>query len=92
MCKKAVIGSRIGSTQCVIEDGVDGVLVSPGNAGDLGIWIRRVGCARDIRERLGRRGYAKTMAHFTWDKVTDKMEDIYRRAHLAACHGSRCST
>ena len=27
MCRKAVIGSRIGSTECVIHDGVDGVLV-----------------------------------------------------------------
>jgi glycosyltransferase involved in cell wall biosynthesis len=36
MCKKPVIGSRIGSTQCVIEDGVDGLLVEHRNYIDLG--------------------------------------------------------
>ena len=37
MCGKPVIGARIGSTQCVINDGVDGLLVDPHDAEDIAL-------------------------------------------------------
>jgi glycosyltransferase involved in cell wall biosynthesis len=81
MCGKAVIGSRIGATQCVIEDGVDGVLVTPGNADDLASSILRLLSDPAGRARMGRMGHAKTMAHFTWDRIADRIEHIYTDAH-----------
>ena len=30
---------------------------------------------------MGKAGHAKTVARFTWDKVTDKVEQIYTSAH-----------
>jgi len=35
MCEKPVIGGRIGSTQCVIDEGVDGLLADPEDAEDI---------------------------------------------------------
>ena len=87
VCKKAVIGSRIGSTQCVIEDGVDGVLVAPGNPEDLAGSILRLLSDRGTREQMGRMGHSKTMSRFTWDKITDKVEDIYNQARVATLNG-----
>ena len=80
-CQKPVIGSRIGSTECVIEDGVDGALVTPEDPHDLARSIVRLLSDRDTRERMGRAGHAKTVARFTWDKVADKVEQIYQSAH-----------
>ena len=83
LCKKPVIGSRIGSTQCVIENGVDGMLVEPENPEDLAGAIRRLLSDRPLREQMGRIGHSKTMTRFTWETITDEVEDIYRRLHAA---------
>lgn len=79
MCGKAVIGSRIGSTECVIEDGVDGLLVTPGDPDDLAAAILRLLSNPDLRCRLGHNGRTKTVAHFTWDKVAERVEHVYKQ-------------
>ena len=77
MCGKPVIGGRIGSTQCVIDDGVDGLLVDPHDAEDIALRIIDLLSDRDKRERMGRNGHDKTLAQHTWDRVTDKVESLY---------------
>lgn len=77
ICRKPVIGARIGSTQCVINEGVDGLLVDPNDPQDIARAIIELLSDSNKRERMGRSGYAKTIAHFTWDKVTDKVEELY---------------
>jgi glycosyltransferase involved in cell wall biosynthesis len=79
--KKPVIGSRIGSTQCVIDDGIDGVLVRPGSPDELAGAILRLLADRSTRERMGELGYAKTMKRFTWDQITSQIEHIYDDAN-----------
>jgi glycosyltransferase involved in cell wall biosynthesis len=81
MCKKAVIGSRIGSTECVIEDGVDGRLVTPADPQELANSVLHVLSEPAARERMGRAGHAKTLARFTWEKATDRVEQIYQSVH-----------
>jgi glycosyltransferase involved in cell wall biosynthesis len=77
LCGKPVIGSRIGSTQSVIEENVDGLLASPDDPFDLARAIVELLSNPEKRERLGKRGQAKTLARYTWDKVTEKVERIY---------------
>ena len=81
MCKKPVIGSRIGSTGCVIQNGVDGTLVTPGDAEELAKSLLQLLSDHDACEQMGRAGYSKTLAHFTWEKVTDRVEQIYENLH-----------
>lgn len=76
-CRKPVIGARIGSTACVIEDGVDGALVDPEKPDDLARAILRLLGDRTMRNEMGRTGHMKTITNFTWDKVTDKIERLY---------------
>ncbi|HKU52606.1 MAG TPA: glycosyltransferase family 4 protein, partial [Nitrospira sp.] len=83
LCHKPVIGARIGSTQCVIDDGVDGLLVDPKSPEDLAEKIITLLSDRDKREKMGMTGYSKTLAHYTWDKVVDRVEMLYRDLRAA---------
>jgi glycosyltransferase involved in cell wall biosynthesis len=80
MRRKPVIASRLGATEFVIDDGVDGDFVSPGDAGELAAAIVRLLGDRDRRRRFGAAGYAKTLARFTWDRITDAVEGLYGQA------------
>jgi glycosyltransferase involved in cell wall biosynthesis len=77
MCEKPVIGSRIGSTQCAIDEGIDGLLVIPNDADDLAGKIIELLSDSKKRASMGRNGHNKTLSHFTWEKVTDKVEKLY---------------
>jgi glycosyltransferase involved in cell wall biosynthesis len=78
MCRKPVIGARIGSTSDVIKEGEDGLLVTPGNAEELTEAIILLLKDRELRQRMGEAGRAKTLAYHTWDRVTDRVENVYR--------------
>jgi glycosyltransferase involved in cell wall biosynthesis len=80
LCGKPVIGARIGAVKCVIDDGQDGFLVDPQGTPRLANAILRLVRDPDLCRRLGRRGQDKTMARFTWSKVTDAIEAIYAEA------------
>jgi glycosyltransferase involved in cell wall biosynthesis len=77
MCRKAVVGSRIGSTACVIEEDSDGLLVEPNDPRDIARAIVALLGDPGRRARMGERGHAKTLAQFTWEKVTDRVERLY---------------
>jgi glycosyltransferase involved in cell wall biosynthesis len=87
MCRKPVVGGRIPSTQCVIDEGIDGLTADPYDAEDIAAKIIELLSDRDKRETMGRNGYNKTVSRFTWEKVTDKMESLYRE--LSALTSSR---
>jgi glycosyltransferase involved in cell wall biosynthesis len=76
-CDKPVIGARIGSTRCVIDEGIDGLLVDPHDPEDLAQALIRLLADGDLRDRMGRSGHAKAMEHYTWEKVTDRIERLY---------------
>jgi glycosyltransferase involved in cell wall biosynthesis len=74
LCRKPVVGSRIGAIRCVIRDGVDGLLAEPGDPRDIARAIQALLADPARRADMGERGRAKTLAHFTWDAVTDRVE------------------
>ncbi len=81
LSRKPVIGANISSTQCVINHGVDGLLVDPTDPDDISRAIIELLSDRNMRERMGRSGHSKTIAEYTWDKVTDKVERLYLDLH-----------
>ncbi len=88
ICGKPVIGARIGPTSDVIDDGVDGLLARPNDAGDLAAKLLELLSDPGKRERMGRNGRAKTLKRFTWELITDKMEQLYRRVVAGAPSGA----
>jgi len=77
MCGKPVIGARIGPTQCVIDEGVDGLLVDPKAPQDTACAVIELLSDARKRGKMGMSGQAKTLAHFTWDKVINRVENLY---------------
>jgi glycosyltransferase involved in cell wall biosynthesis len=79
LCRKPVIGARIGSTQCVIDEGRDGLLADPESAEDIARAIVSLLSNGELRASMAEAGRAKTVARHTWDHVTDRMESLYQR-------------
>lgn len=64
---KAIVCSRIGQLSDLIEDGKTGLLVSPGDAGDLADALRRLAQDTDLRRSLGARAAAEAQQKHSWD-------------------------
>jgi glycosyltransferase involved in cell wall biosynthesis len=76
-CRKPVIGARIGPTQCVIDEGIDGLLVDPNDPEDIARALVTLLSNPDMRDQMGRRGHTKTMTQYTWERVIDRVERLY---------------
>jgi glycosyltransferase involved in cell wall biosynthesis len=63
---KAIIASRLGQMAQVIEDGENGLLVSPGDPNELAGAIRRLASDAPLRTRLGLAARSRVETSFTW--------------------------
>jgi glycosyltransferase involved in cell wall biosynthesis len=77
---RPVIASAVGGIPEVIEDGVGGVLVPPGDPAALAQALERF--HRDPRGALalGEAGAAHVRERHSWDRVVDRFEDVYDEA------------
>ena len=89
MCRNPVIGAEVGSTRCVVRDGIDGLLVDPHDPAKIGRAILHLLKNRAEAARLGEAGYARTVSEFTWERVIDRVEALYM--DLTASSVSRAS-
>ncbi|HEY5947382.1 MAG TPA: glycosyltransferase family 4 protein, partial [Kofleriaceae bacterium] len=78
-CGKPVIGGRIGSVECVIRDGVDGLLVPTGNADELSRAISSLLDDRARAAQMGANGYHKVRTEHDWPAVVAKVHAIYEQ-------------
>lgn len=79
ICGRPVIGARIGSVSSVIEEGRDGLLVDPGDSGDLARAVLRLIDSPDLRRRMGEAGRRKTLERYTWESVVPRFRETYRQ-------------
>lgn len=79
MSGKPVIGGNIASTRCIIDPGVDGWVVTPFDANDLAARILDLISHPQRRADFGERGRAKVLARYTWDRIADAWEAIFRK-------------
>ncbi|MEP7028678.1 MAG: glycosyltransferase family 4 protein [Candidatus Eisenbacteria bacterium] len=84
---KALIASDIPGYRAVVDDGVDGLLVPPGDARALAGALGRL--LRDPARRLalGARGRAKAET-LGWPSVTGRLEEYYREVLAGRAHAS----
>lgn len=83
-----LIGSRLGGIPEVVEDDVNGILVKPGSAVELGSALERLLCSPDIRKRMGKAGRAIYDRKFTLSRMMAQIQALYdgemkRRDHAA---------
>jgi phosphatidylinositol alpha-mannosyltransferase len=74
-----VVASDIPGFDEVVSDGVDGILVPPGEPSALAAAVGRVLEDRDLAEQLGAAGREKA-ASYSWTRVADRIVAIYEAA------------
>jgi phosphatidyl-myo-inositol dimannoside synthase len=77
---KPVVGAACGGTLDVVEDGVNGLLIPPGDAGALARALGQLLRDDQLRSKLGRGGSEFVRQNFRFDRFQAELEDI-----LASC-------
>ncbi len=78
--KKAAIGTRVFSTNEIIQDGDNGFLVNPGDASDLADKLEPVALDKDYAEALGREGLELAMEKYALKKIAARFERYLRES------------
>ncbi|MEN8221293.1 MAG: glycosyltransferase family 4 protein [Pseudomonadota bacterium] len=74
---KPVIATRVGGLTDLIEDGVSGLLVPPGDAGSLADRIAQLMADPALRERLGQGGRQRIETCFSVDAIAERYVRYY---------------
>ncbi len=78
-CSKPVIATKVGGVPELVTDGVEGLLVDPGDVPGLSAAICRLLGDGDARDRMGKAGRERVKA-FSWDAAADTVLREYERA------------
>ena len=76
----AVVATRVGANPDVIRDGIDGLLVEPGDVAGLADAITRLVSDPRLRSRLGTAARARVEARHNLPRLGLEMEAVYRDA------------
>ena len=84
-CGVPVVATSVGGIPELIEDGVDGILVPPGDCAALAASLKSLCADEDVRRQYGKAARRKVEERgLTWERTADRTRDIYRRvAELA---------
>jgi glycosyltransferase involved in cell wall biosynthesis len=77
---RPVIAAEIGGLGELVEDGVNGYLVPPGEAEPLADAMVRLGSDLSGAAEMGRAGRRRALEHFLQERCTDRTEALYRKA------------
>lgn len=76
---KPVVASRVGGVPEILEDGVHGLLVEPGNADDLAKALMAMLSDPERRERMGRAAFELVRTHFNIERQTSSYAQLFRK-------------
>jgi glycosyltransferase involved in cell wall biosynthesis len=76
-CRKPVIASRIGGIPTAIENYKDGILIEPGNLGELEEKILEVLSNESLSKKLGENARKKVLEKFSLDRMVDDTIKVY---------------
>jgi starch synthase len=77
---RPVIAAAIGGLGELVQDGVTGRLVAPGEAEPLRRAIVELASDPDAGRRMGEAGRARALERFLQERCTDRTELLYREA------------
>jgi glycosyltransferase involved in cell wall biosynthesis len=84
--ERPVVSSAIGGTDELIDDGVDGLLVRPGDTAGLASALRRLLNDAELRKTFAQRARARVERDFTPTAMTRRVEAIYEELLAGARH------
>ena len=73
------VSTRVGGVPALIEHGVTGYLIAPGDAAALGKYLAKLAAEPAERARLGQALHDKAARDFSADATCRRQEEIYRR-------------
>jgi glycosyltransferase involved in cell wall biosynthesis len=76
-CGVPVVATSAGALSEIIEDGVTGILVPPGDANALKDALRRLLSDPELCRRMGEAGRQRVVEHFTWRKTALRTAEVY---------------
>jgi glycosyltransferase involved in cell wall biosynthesis len=85
---RPVIAAEIGGLGELVEDGVTGLLVPPGEAAPLAHAITRLGGDLGAAARMGDAGRRRALARFLQERCTDRTDLLYREKLEERLHGN----
>lgn len=81
MClERPVVASQVGGVPELIDDGIDGLLIPPGDVGALSRAIAQVLTEPELAQRLGRQGRQKVLRDHTMGAMAAKTIEVYHQA------------
>jgi glycosyltransferase involved in cell wall biosynthesis len=80
----AVVGSAVGGIKDLIQDGENGLLVEPANPSQLADAICALLQDEDRRKRIGAHARDSISRRFSFQKMIDQTEEVYRECLSAA--------
>jgi len=75
--RKSVVATRVGGFPEVITNGVEGLLVEPGNSLQLADAIKDILSDSSCRERFGSNARKRVEREFTWEAIAKKTLEFY---------------
>lgn len=78
--RKAVVATSVGGVPDLIEDGVNGLLVQPGDVGRFADAIICLARSPELRWRMGTAGRHYAAAHHSHERLASDVEGLYHSA------------
>lgn len=72
-----VVATRGGGIPEIVEDGVTGLLVEPGDGDGLVRALERLHRDPELRARMGRAGRERARQHFDWERIASELAAAY---------------
>jgi glycosyltransferase involved in cell wall biosynthesis len=79
---RAIVASDLPAIREVLTDGVNGLLVAPGDADALAAAIRRLAADAPLRLRLGAAA-GKDASSYTWGRRAERLEELFAQVREA---------
>ena len=76
--EKPIVASRVGGIPDLIDEGINGLLVRPGDARELADALERVLSDNGLAKKLGKEGRKKIKDQFSADVMVRSIEKLYR--------------
>lgn len=79
-CRLPVVAARAGGMTEIIENGYNGLLVSPGNPVELADAVNSLLQDAPLRKQMGMNGRNRVLERYTWDQICTDLANVYRLA------------
>ena len=76
-CGLPIVASRTGGLQDMVNDGVTGFLIKPGDAEELGQKIKVFMESPNLRKEMGTASRSYIVKNFGWDEITERYVKLY---------------